>query len=264
MIGTLLYVFGSCERHAKLTEEITSLWDWHQRTALFVVDCSINLATGRNFQTKALDKWKVTQLNISRQEGVKPLSTSALPCKTPAIMPAVQNTSHHTYRAKHRPSYLPCKTPVIIPAVQNTGHHTYRAKHRSSYLPCKTPAIIPAVQNTGHHTCRANHRSLYLPCKTPVIIPAVQTTGHHTCQTVCTNWTDQSRLFCSGWELDTTDLINSHMYNKFKVGESEMCPCNADIKTAEHLLQHCRLHDTLRRDMCPKPTLLRDKLYGNL
>ena len=58
--------------------------------------------------------------------------------------------------------------------------------------------------------------------------------------------------------------LNAHMYNKFKVGESEMCPCNADIMTAEHLLQHCRLHDAMRRDTWPEPTLLRDKLYGNL
>ena len=43
-----------------------------------------------------------------------------------------------------------------------------------------------------------------------------------------------------------------------------MCPCNADIMTAEHLLQHRRLHDAMRRDMRPGPKLLRDKLYGNL
>ena len=54
------------------------------------------------------------------------------------------------------------------------------------------------------------------------------------------------------------------MYNKFKVSESEMCPCNADIMTAEHLLQHCRLHDAMRRDTWPDPTLPIDKLYGNL
>ena len=54
------------------------------------------------------------------------------------------------------------------------------------------------------------------------------------------------------------------MYNKFKVGESEMCPCKADTMTAEHLLQHCQLHDALKRDMWPEPTLVRDKLYGNL
>ena len=58
--------------------------------------------------------------------------------------------------------------------------------------------------------------------------------------------------------------LNAHMYNKFRVGESEACSCNADIMTAEHLLQHCRLHESLRQDMWPEPTLLRDKLYGNL
>ena len=55
-----------------------------------------------------------------------------------------------------------------------------------------------------------------------------------------------------------------HTYNKFKAGESEMCPCNADIMIAEKLLQHCQLHVALRRDMWPEPTLLRDKLYGNV
>ena len=54
------------------------------------------------------------------------------------------------------------------------------------------------------------------------------------------------------------------MHNKFKVGESEMCPCNADIMTAKHLLQHCPLYGAMKRDTWPKPTLLRDKLYGNL
>ena len=58
--------------------------------------------------------------------------------------------------------------------------------------------------------------------------------------------------------------LNAHMYNKFKVGESEMCPCNADIMTAEYLLQHRPLHDAMRRDTWPEPTLLRDKLHGNL
>ena len=60
------------------------------------------------------------------------------------------------------------------------------------------------------------------------------------------------------------DRLNAHMYSKFKVGESEMYPCNADIMTAEHLLQHCQLHDALRRDMWPEPNPLRDKIYGIL
>ena len=57
--------------------------------------------------------------------------------------------------------------------------------------------------------------------------------------------------------------LNAHKY-KFKADESEMCLCNADIMTAEHLLQHCQPHDALRQDMWPEPPLLKDKLYGNM
>ena len=45
----------------------------------------------------------------------------------------------------------------------------------------------------------------------------------------------------------------AHMYSRFKVGEFEMCLCNADIITAEHLLQHYQLHDALRQDVWPEP-----------
>ena len=58
--------------------------------------------------------------------------------------------------------------------------------------------------------------------------------------------------------------LNAHMYSKFKVVESEMCPCNVEIKIAEHLLQHCQLDDALRRDMWLEPVPLRVKLYRNL
>ena len=51
------------------------------------------------------------------------------------------------------------------------------------------------------------------------------------------------------------------MYSKFKVGDSEMCRCNADFVTAEHTLQHCQFHDALRRYMWSEPKPL---LYGNL
>ena len=43
-----------------------------------------------------------------------------------------------------------------------------------------------------------------------------------------------------------------------------MCPCNADIMTAEHILQHCQLIDALRWDMWPEPITLRVKFYDNL
>ena len=54
------------------------------------------------------------------------------------------------------------------------------------------------------------------------------------------------------------------MHSKFKVGESEMCPCNAGIMAAEYLLQHCQLHDALGWDVWPDPVPLRDKLYSSL
>ena len=37
---------------------------------VFVVDVSINWATNRNWLTKVLDTWEVTQLNLPRQENV--------------------------------------------------------------------------------------------------------------------------------------------------------------------------------------------------
>ena len=42
------------------------------------------------------------------------------------------------------------------------------------------------------------------------------------------------------WKQQHHNRLNAHMYNKFKDGESELCPCNPDIMTAEHLLQHCQ------------------------
>ena len=54
------------------------------------------------------------------------------------------------------------------------------------------------------------------------------------------------------------------MYSKFQVGEAEMCSCIADIMTAERLLQHCQLHDALRRHVWLEPIPLWDKLFDNL
>ena len=83
-------------------------------------------------------------------------------------------------------------------------------------------------------------------------------------QTAFTNCTDQAGQVIL-FRLRTGHIrLNAHMYSKFKVGESEMCPCNADIMAAEHLLQHCQLHGALRQDIWPEPKPLRDKLYGNL
>ena len=78
MIGALLYVFGSYESHSKLTEEmhiplrpLSKEGCLRQQKTLFVVDVSIIWATGIKWQTKVLDTWKVTHLNLLRQERVK-------------------------------------------------------------------------------------------------------------------------------------------------------------------------------------------------
>ena len=48
----------------------TPFRDRHQRKTLCVVDVSRNWATTRHWQTKVLDTWKVTQLNLLRQKSV--------------------------------------------------------------------------------------------------------------------------------------------------------------------------------------------------
>ena len=63
MIATLLYV-STCERHS----ELISLGDPYQGKTLFVVGVSIHWLSNRNWQTKVLDSWKVTQLDLPRQE----------------------------------------------------------------------------------------------------------------------------------------------------------------------------------------------------
>ena len=67
---TRLYVFGSCERHSKLTEEIHIPLRPTPKT-LFVVDASTNRLTNRNCQTRLLGTWKVKQLSLLRRESVK-------------------------------------------------------------------------------------------------------------------------------------------------------------------------------------------------
>ena len=73
MVGALLVVFGSCERHAIFVKEMyVPLRPIHRKT-LFAAEFSLNWATNRNWQTKLLDRRKVTQLNILRQKSVKSL-----------------------------------------------------------------------------------------------------------------------------------------------------------------------------------------------
>jgi hypothetical protein len=54
------------------------------------------------------------------------------------------------------------------------------------------------------------------------------------------------------------------MFSKFKVGQSDRCPCDTALMTGEHFLQDCPHADALRKATWPDPTPVRSKLYGNL
>ena len=56
--------------------------------------------------------------------------------------------------------------------------------------------------------------------------------------------------------------LNAHLYNKMRIGQSEMCPCNTAAMTTEHLLQHCPLHVALRSSTWPEERTLNEKLHG--
>ena len=64
MTGTLLYVFGSCERHSELTEEV---YIPMRRIPKEDTDVSMNWIRNIHWQTEVLDSWKVTQLNLLLQ-----------------------------------------------------------------------------------------------------------------------------------------------------------------------------------------------------
>lgn len=56
--------------------------------------------------------------------------------------------------------------------------------------------------------------------------------------------------------------LRSHMYNKFKIGNTDTCTCGQAPQTAEHILQSCHEYDTLRQTYWPSETTLKTKLYG--
>ena len=58
--------------------------------------------------------------------------------------------------------------------------------------------------------------------------------------------------------------LRSHLYNKMKIGQTEMCPCDTAPMTAVHLLQDCPIHADIRQETWPETTQLKEKLYGDL
>ena len=58
--------------------------------------------------------------------------------------------------------------------------------------------------------------------------------------------------------------LNHHL-QRLKICSSDQCPCETGTQTTEHLLQHCPLHEALRRRTWSDHTMPAEKkLYGNL
>ena len=58
--------------------------------------------------------------------------------------------------------------------------------------------------------------------------------------------------------------LQSHMFHRFRVGDSPLCPCGSEPMTATHILQQCQLLVTTRAHFWPTSTPLDVKLWGSL
>ena len=56
--------------------------------------------------------------------------------------------------------------------------------------------------------------------------------------------------------------LRQHMYKRFRVGDSEICPCGQAPQNTQHVLQACSSHKQLRARTWPNQTPLEKKLYG--
>ncbi|BFZ19231.1 hypothetical protein BsWGS_22270 [Bradybaena similaris] len=63
--------------------------------------------------------------------------------------------------------------------------------------------------------------------------------------------------------------LRSHMYTKFRIGDSAVCTCGLappppPPQTAEHILQVCPKYNLMRQAYWPRETTAETKLYGPL
>ena len=58
--------------------------------------------------------------------------------------------------------------------------------------------------------------------------------------------------------------LRHNLFTKFKVGDTDQCPCRTGVHTAEHILQHCPNHSLLRDEVWPHMKPMSQKLYGSL
>ena len=58
--------------------------------------------------------------------------------------------------------------------------------------------------------------------------------------------------------------LRHHMFTKFRLGTTSVCPCSTADMTVEHLLQHCPTHQNLRTETWPTQTPMQKKIFGPL
>ena len=59
--------------------------------------------------------------------------------------------------------------------------------------------------------------------------------------------------------------LKGHMHNKFRVGDSSLCPCNTGAEmTPFYILQECPNFTQQRNKFWPEKTSERQKLFGSL
>lgn len=58
--------------------------------------------------------------------------------------------------------------------------------------------------------------------------------------------------------------LRHHLFHKFRIGQTDQCPCGTGSQTTEHILQTCPLLDTSRKEVWPEPVSETQKLYGTL
>jgi ribonuclease HI len=58
--------------------------------------------------------------------------------------------------------------------------------------------------------------------------------------------------------------MNHHLFTKFRIGQSDQCPCQTGSMTTEHLPQFCPLHNGLRHQIWAEETTVQRKLFGSL
>jgi hypothetical protein len=72
-----------------------------------------------------------------------------------------------------------------------------------------------------------------------------------------TDYQEWSRRSYSDSAPATPDYVYDtiwHLYNKFQIGESDICPCNTENMTVEHILGRYPKLKTIRMEIWPEGT----------